>query len=220
MKTKWAPVGLLVVFLVLLIGILALPAYAAQAVEELPSPIPLDTTSIGRASQAPEAGTSISYHEDPTRIAGTIAYTSYLPVIRRAPGGGTTQPTIEDELIDLINAERSSRGLGTLKKSNVLMRVAEAHSQDMRDRDFVSHINPDGLYPSDRLDNAGYTYWGAGENIGAGQSTAQEMFDDWMASTQGHRETMLDPAFTEIGIGYVAGGSWGHYWTGLFATPK
>jgi len=207
------------VFLVFLIGILVLPAYAAQLVEEPPSPIPLDATSIGRASQAPEAGISISYHEDPTRIAETIAYTGYFPVIRRAPGGGPTQPTIEDELIDLINAERSRRYLRTLKKSDVLMQVAEAHSQDMWDRNFTDHVNPDGLSPFDRLRNAGYDFWGAGENVGWGQSTAQGVFDWWMASP-GHQANMLLPAFTEIGIGYVAGGSKGDYWTGLFATPN
>jgi len=138
-----------------------------------------------------------------------------VPPVPPVPPG----PTFEDQLIALINTERSSRGLGTLKKSDLLAQVAEAHSKDMRDRDFFSHTNPDGLGPLDRLDNAGYKYVSAWENIGSGQSTAQEAFDDWMASPT-HKAIMLKPGLTEIGIGYVAGGTMGHYWTGLFALPK
>jgi len=138
----------------------------------------------------------------------------FLPIILSSAQG----ITFEDQLISLINVERSSRGLGALSKASILMQVAEAHSQDMVDRDFFSHTNPDGLGPGDRVTNAGYTWSYVGETIGAGDSTPQAMVDAWMGSSE-HRDIILSTSPTEIGVGYVAGGSYGHYWTAVFATP-
>jgi uncharacterized protein YkwD len=99
------------------------------------------------------------------------------------------------------------------------MQVAEAHSQDMVNRNFFSHINPDGLDPGDRLDQAGYQASTWGETIGAGYTTPTAMFNGWMNSAD-HRTILLSPTFTEIGLGYVAGGAYGHYWTAVFAKPQ
>jgi len=142
----------------------------------------------------------------------------YLPIILKSSTGAGSPSTFEDQLISLTNAERSSRGLGTLSKSSTLMQVAEAHSQDMVDRNFFSHTNPDGLGPGERLTNAGYNWTAWGETIGAGYSTPQSMFDGWMNNSE-HRDILLNATYTEIGVGYVAGGTYGHYWTGLFAKP-
>ncbi len=143
----------------------------------------------------------------------TGGYFCYLPLIIRGPSSP------EAQLIDLINTERVSNGLSPLATSSLLMQVAEAHSQDMRDRDFFSHTNPDGDTPGDRLTSAGYSWQAYGETIGAGYATAQAMLNGWLNSAP-HRAILLDPDYTEIGIGYVAGGSWGHYWTADLATPR
>ncbi len=138
--------------------------------------------------------------------------TVFLPILAK-----TTSP--EAQLIDLINAERVRRGLDALSVNPVLMQVAEAHSQDMVNRNFFDHINPDGQGPDGRLNEAGYAWSWCGENIGGGYATAQAMFTGWMNST-GHRDNMLFRDYTEIGIGYVTGGHYGHYWTAVFATPQ
>ena len=143
--------------------------------------------------------------------SAAYTYTVFLPVL-------VSSPTPESQLIDLINAERVRLGLSPLTISPVLMQVAEAHSQDMVNRNFFDHVNPDGQDPSDRLDEAGYDWWACGENIGGGYTTPQAMFDGWMKSP-GHKANMLDPDFTEIGLGYVTGGYYHHYWTAVFATP-
>ncbi len=126
--------------------------------------------------------------------------------------------TFESELISLINDYRTSQGRMTLSESSILMQVAEAHSQDMSDRDFFSHINPDGLGPGERLTNAGYNWGGGGELIGAGYSTPQATLDAWKGSPS-HDSMMLSLCPTEIGVGYVSGGMWGPYWTAVFAEP-
>jgi uncharacterized protein YkwD len=147
-----------------------------------------------------------------TTIQASSSITVYLPVIIRSA-------TFEEQLLNLINAERSSRSLATLSADNLLMQVAEAHSQDMVNRNFFSHINPDGLDPGDRLDQAGYQASTWGETIGAGYTTPTAMFNGWMNSAD-HRTILLSPTFTEIGLGYVAGGAYGHYWTAVFAKTQ
>lgn len=156
-----------------------------------------------------QADAKISWSD--TTLQSSAAYTIYLPIIHRTP-------TFEEQLIDLLNAERTQRGLSTLGTDTLLVQVAEAHSQDMVNRNFFSHTNPDGQDPGDRLDNAGYKWLTYGENIGGGYTSPQAMFNAWMNSS-GHRANLLNPNFTEIGIGYVTGGYYGHYWTAVLATP-
>jgi uncharacterized protein YkwD len=56
----------------------------------------------------------------------------------------------------------------------------------------------------------GISYGYAGENIAKGQRSPQEVMDAWMNS-QGHRENILSPNFTMIGVGYYNG-----YWVQEF----
>jgi uncharacterized protein YkwD len=42
--------------------------------------------------------------------------------------------------------------------------------------------------------------------------------DQWMGS-DGHCANIMNPSFTEIGVGYYPGGQWGHLWTQNFGTP-
>lgn len=144
-------------------------------------------------------------------IQASAVTTVYLPILIR------TSP--EEELRRLINAERTSRGLAPLAFDALLAQVAEAHSQDMINRNFFDHINLDGLGPGDRLANAGYSASTWGETIGAGYTTPAAMLVGWMNSPE-HCDILLSPNFTEIGLGYVTGGTYGHYWTAVFAKPN
>ncbi|NJN93094.1 MAG: CAP domain-containing protein [Anaerolineales bacterium] len=145
-------------------------------------------------------------------IRASAVATVYLPLVVKAP-----YP--EEDLRLLINAERTSRGLAPLAFDALLAQAAEAHSQDMINRNFFSHINPDGLDPGDRVANAGYSASTVGETIGAGYTTPAAMLTGWLNSP-GHRDILLSPNFTEIGLGYVTGGTYGHYWTAVFARPN
>lgn len=142
-------------------------------------------------------------------ILAQMSYTTFLPVISIiAP---------EDRLLDLINAERWALGLDTLSSHSTLTQVAEAHSQAMIDRGFFAHIDPDGLGPGERLDSAGYEWHAWGEALGL-EATPVKMFNSWMMHPA-HRDIVLGPGYSEIGIGYVAGGTHHHYWTAVLAGP-
>jgi uncharacterized protein YkwD len=85
---------------------------------------------------------------------------------------------------------------------------------------FFSHTGSNGSGLGQRLAAQSYGFSAAAENIGAGYSAAQAMFDGWMSS-EGHRENMLNPAYSEVGIGYSfrSNTEYGHYWVADFGSP-
>ncbi len=104
-----------------------------------------------------------------------------------------------------------------LRLNPILVGTARAMSQDMGDRNFFDHTNPDGLDPFQRMEAAGYNGNAMGENIAAGYSTGAEVVAGWLSS-DGHCRNMLDPDFGVIGIGYasVPGSDYTEYWTQNF----
>ena len=130
-----------------------------------------------------------------------------------------------NEVLELVNEERSEKGLNPLELDNKLTNIAKEHSQSMAMNDFVSHEDPtDGSSPQDRIDEGGYEWTRWGENVAAGQSTPEEVMTGWMNSAD-HRSNLLNPDFTEIGIGYEfmvddkGSVNYNHYWTQVFGTP-
>lgn len=122
---------------------------------------------------------------------------------------------IEMQVIKLVNQERTKNGLRPLAPNWELSRVARFKSEDMRDRQYFSHTSPTYGSPFTMIRNFGLSFTAAGENIAAGQSTAQQVMQGWMNSP-GHRQNILNPQFTQIGVGYATGGSMRYYWTQMF----
>ncbi len=134
------------------------------------------------------------------------------------PGQKLTIPTqdqikeYEQEVIRLVNVERSKQGLKELKYDWELARVARYKSEDMRDNNYFSHNSPVYGSPFDMMKNFGINYKAAGENIAKGQSTPEQVVKAWMNSS-GHRANILSTKFTHIGVGYAKNG---HIWTQQF----
>ena len=123
----------------------------------------------------------------------------------------------EQEVLDLVNAERQKVGSGPIRASAILMRAAREHSANMAAQDQLGH-DLDGKGPGDRLQALGYQSFGWGENVAAGQRTPQEVVESWMNSP-GHRGNILNDNFREIGIGVATSAGGGRYWTQVFGTP-
>lgn len=122
---------------------------------------------------------------------------------------------MEGEVLELVNEERAAAGLKPLAMDWELQRVARLKSQDMIDKNYFSHQSPTYGSPFEMIKNFGISYRSAGENIAAGQRSAAEVMESWMKS-QGHRANILKPGYTHLGVGYAAGGKWGHIWTQIF----
>ena len=88
----------------------------------------------------------------------------------------------------------------------------------MARNNFFAHINPKGQGPEERLNRDGYAWRAYGENIGCGQDVPEKILTAWMNRNE-HRENILDPTYSEVGIGLFQGGECRYYWTALFARP-
>lgn len=119
------------------------------------------------------------------------------------------------EVLRLVNVERKKQGLNELVLNHTLNGVATKKAEDMRDNNYFSHQSQRYGSPFEMLQSFGVNYQSAGENIAAGQKTAQDVMKDWMNSS-GHRANILNKNYTELGVGYVEGGTYQTYWVQLF----
>ena len=104
------------------------------------------------------------------------------------------------ELLSKTNEERKSDKKPALKLNPELSEAAQAKAEDMTTRNYWSHTTPDGKAPWVFIDQAGYSYDKAGENLAYGFSTSANTIYAWMNSSQ-HRANILDSAFSEVGFG-------------------
>ena len=124
----------------------------------------------------------------------------------------------ELDVYNRTNQERQSRGIYLFAWNDLLGNSARSHSQAMGEKNFFDHDNPyTGSTPSSRMTAAGYTWNSCAENIAGGNSTAAATMVQWMNSS-GHRDNILNQARCDLGVGYayVAGSTYGYYWTQNF----
>lgn len=134
------------------------------------------------------------------------------------PPGPTDLSAVEKQVFDAINSIRQANGLYALTTQAGLGGVARAHSDDMLARDYLSHVNPEGKNPGDRIAAAGIAVTAWGENIAMAQGLAdpvEDIVQGWMDSP-GHRENILRPGWTHTGVGVAQSGST-FYFTQVFA---
>lgn len=142
------------------------------------------------------------------------------------PGQKLTIPTVttifqEDEVIRLVNVQRSKAGLQLLKTNWQLCRVARYKSADMAQpppKGYFAHISPTYGSPFQMMESFGLRFSSAGENIAYGQRTPAEVMNDWMKSP-GHRSNIMSGSYTEIGVGLAKDKNGVCYWTQQFMKP-
>ena len=118
-------------------------------------------------------------------------------------------------VVAYANAERRARDLPPLECSPELARLARSHAEDMCRRDYVGHVDPDGVGPKQRFDAQGIDARAIAENVALGQRTPFQVHDGWMHSA-GHRKNILHPALRRIGVA-VRWCDGRPYWAQMFA---
>jgi uncharacterized protein YkwD len=76
----------------------------------------------------------------------------------------------------------------------------------MMERGFFDHVDPQGKTPEERFDAAGIPWKAMGENIatnGSGARDAEAAFMNEPRYQHNHRANILNPDFTEVGVGIV-----------------
>ncbi len=138
---------------------------------------------------------------------------------------------LESRIHDLINEKRRQKGLSSLRYDSKLAYIAQKHSQDMANKNFFDHINPNGEDPTARGLKSGYrcykdygSYYeeGLAENFFQNnlydsvtyyngipsydwntlEEIAQSTVNGWMNSP-GHRQNILTSTYDKEGIGVV-----------------
>lgn len=100
--------------------------------------------------------------------------------------------------------------------------AARRHALDMATADFFDHESPTTGNVADRVDAADYDWGTVGENIAAGQPSAEQALDDWVGSTTGHCENLMNPAFAHAGMALARSeeAELPTYWVQVFAAPR
>lgn len=139
-------------------------------------------------------------------------------------GQKITVPNIDDvkaqenEVIRLVNIERTKRGLSPLKTNWQVSRIARYKSKDMADLNYFSHYSKTYGSPFNMLEAFGVKFSAAGENIASGQTSPSQVVTAWMNSP-GHRSNILSPSYTQIGVGLAKNRYGKTYWTQMFIKP-
>lgn len=126
--------------------------------------------------------------------------------------------SFEDEVVRLVNIERTNRGVPALKTHWELSRVARYKSQDMINKNYFSHTSPTYGSPFTMMQTFGLKFSAAAENIAYGQRTPKEVVNAWMNSA-GHRANILSNAYTHTGVGAAKKSNGTLYWTQMFMKP-
>lgn len=114
---------------------------------------------------------------------------------------------LEEQMLVLVNEERTKRGLKPLRPDPEMTKVARAHSTDMFVRGYFSHYTPERKDPFDRMKEAGVKFTTAGENLALGRTL--KICHEGLMNSPGHRANILSPAFGRLGIGIMDGGLYG-----------
>ncbi|MCB1354822.1 MAG: CAP domain-containing protein [Rhodobacteraceae bacterium] len=121
---------------------------------------------------------------------------------------------LEESVVDAINAERSAAGLDPVRMEVHLNASAQDHSDWMAETGELSHDGEDDSTVADRVEETGFPLtgsWRTTENIayasleGDVDAGEVERLHDGLMGSEGHRENILDPDVSYVGIGLSVG---------------
>jgi uncharacterized protein YkwD len=108
------------------------------------------------------------------------------------------------EVIRLINAERENAGVKPLAIDEKLCEIATLKAVEMVELKYFSHNSPNYGNQQMFAKHYGYkNYGGVAENLHWGHiAKPSEVVESWLNSVKGHKEAMLNPAYTKAGFGF------------------
>jgi uncharacterized protein YkwD len=197
------------------------PLAAAPSLGESADDLLTDPAATGPAG-SPSASASPSASKSASPKA-TVKKTTSPSASKKATAGTagkkTTAPvtsgTVAEQVLAHINAARVAEGLKELTLDADLSKAAALHTQLMIDGCGLSHKCPGESDLGVRFSAQGVSWRAAGENIGYGSSgssdaakvqAANGLTDSMLAEVppnDGHRDNLLNPNFTRIGLSIV-----------------
>ena len=113
-------------------------------------------------------------------------------------------------VVDLVNKERAKENIPPVTLNTTATKAAQVRAEEAAKS--FSHTRPNGTKCFTALTEANISYMVAGENLAGRIQTPTRAVQAWMESP-GHRKNIMNPKFSQIGVGYVASGN---YWSQFF----
>ncbi len=155
-------------------------------------------------------------------ILALVVFAQFHQYIFLKINHGLSGSVINSVVVDMTNQERASLGLGELKTNEALRKAAQAKADDMAKSGYFAHQSPDGKTPWYWIDQTGYTYKAAGENLAVNFDYSRDVVNAWMNSPT-HKANIVKAKYQEIGIGIAEGFYLGRptvFVVQMFGTPK
>ena len=113
-------------------------------------------------------------------------------------------------VVDLVNEERAKENIPPVSLNRAATTAAQVRAEEAKKS--FSHTRPNGTKCFTALAEADISYMAAGENLAGRIKTPEKVVDAWMNSP-GHRKNIMNPKYSQIGVGYVSSGN---YWSQFF----
>ena len=197
-------------------------------------------TPTTQAATATTAGQSMSTATSTASATATImaaatATPTLTPTMVNVAG---CNPNNNEQVLANLVATHLQQQRTVFKCNPILEAVARQHANDMIARNYVAHVNPDGIGPNEMVRRAGfalpdiYSTDLRANNIealavGTDFTSAQAAFEAWLASPNHRRQILAEgstffAAQSEYGMAYVMkpGAPNTHYWIFISAKPR
>lgn len=102
------------------------------------------------------------------------------------------------------NDYRQENRVGSLKQNALLAEAAQMKADDMAAKGYFAHIGPNNEKPWVWMQKVGYSYAYAGENLAINFVDSSDVTKAWINSPA-HKKNLINPNFTETGIGTAEG---------------
>ncbi|MDZ4221664.1 MAG: CAP domain-containing protein [Patescibacteria group bacterium] len=136
-----------------------------------------------------------------SRIITTLSLAGFLLL---SPSIALSADITASELILLTNQERASLGLPELTPNHKLTQAAAAKAADLLEKSYFSHTTPEGKPFYEWIEDSGYRYLYAGENLAIDFLEPSPVVAAWMESPA-HRANIVHENYTDIGIAVLRG---------------
>ena len=107
-------------------------------------------------------------------------------------------------IIELTNELRKERGRAPYRVVSALTHSADNKAGDMAEFEYFGHTSPDGRAVAEWIQEQGYDYEVAGENLAMGFYTAEDVVAAWRTSST-HYANLIDSDFEDVGVGIASG---------------
>lgn len=132
-------------------------------------------------------------------------FTLNIPdILRNTANSSLLSAVLPGALIELTNEERLDVSLDSLTENELLNIAAQMKADDMAQKSYFSHINPEGKRAWNWLQDVEYKYQYAGENLAVNFSDSEDVTVAWMNSPT-HKANIVKATYSEIGTGVAKG---------------